>query len=136
MYRFHHIGVAVPSVTDALPMYRNLFGYELIAGPFDDPIQKVTVCFLRRPGAADDPMVELISSPHKDAPIQRILTKGGGAYHMCYEVDDLDQAFADMTAKGSLPLSKPVPATAFENRRIAWFWIAPGQMVELVEAAK
>ena len=111
MFRFHHIGVAVPSIAEALPAYQKMFGYELVAGPIDDPLQRVTVCFLRRVGLPDDPLLELISSPHKDAPIQRILAKGGGAYHVCYEVDDMDAAVAHL-------MSQATEASAGNFRRV------------------
>jgi methylmalonyl-CoA/ethylmalonyl-CoA epimerase len=45
---FHHVGVAVDDLAMAIPMYKSLFDYQLISGPFCDPIQKVMVCFVSR----------------------------------------------------------------------------------------
>ena len=55
-FKFHHVGVAVRDMQGAIPIYADLFGYELISGPFDDPIQNVSVCFLSRGGG--DAMIE------------------------------------------------------------------------------
>lgn len=47
-FSFHHVGVAVRDLSKAIPIYKSLFEYELTSGPFDDPIQNVSVCFLSR----------------------------------------------------------------------------------------
>jgi methylmalonyl-CoA/ethylmalonyl-CoA epimerase len=133
LFRFHHMGVAVPSLDKALSQYRNLFQYELISGPFDDPIQGVSVCFLQRslPG---DFVIELVAPLGPESPIQQTLRRGGGAYHVCYEVDDLDAALAHCLAQGCIKVSDPVPAVAFSNRRIAWLFTQSRQLTELVES--
>jgi hypothetical protein len=37
-FTFHHVGVAVRDLSNAIPIYKSLFEYELTSGPFDDPI--------------------------------------------------------------------------------------------------
>jgi methylmalonyl-CoA/ethylmalonyl-CoA epimerase len=130
-FRFAHLGVAVPDLDRSLSDYRDLFGYALVSGPFEDPIQKVRVCFTAR--HAGDPSLELIAPLTADAPVQRLLRSGGGAYHVCYEVDDLEAALAEVRGKRCLIISGPVPAVAFGGRRIAWFYTPARQLVELVE---
>lgn len=131
-FTFHHLGVAVKSIAKAIPIYQDLFGYELFSGPFDDPIQRVSVCFLRRQ-AASEMIVELIAPLGENSPIDRILTKGGGAYHVCYEVENLDETLATLKSKKCIIVSGPVPAVAFNNRRIAWLFTPTQQLIELLE---
>lgn len=131
-FTFHHLGVAVKSIAKAIPIYQDLFGYELFSGTFDDPIQRVSVCFLRRQ-AAGEIIVELIAPLGENSPIDRILTKGGGAYHVCYEVDNLDETLATLKSKKCIIVSGPVPAVAFNNRRIAWLFTPTQQLIELLE---
>ena len=131
-FTFHHLGVAVKSIAKAIPIYQDLFGYELFSGPFDDPIQRVSVCFLRRQ-AAGEIIVELIAPLGENSPIDRVLTKGGGAYHTCYEVDNLDETLATLKSKKCIIVSGPVPAVAFNNRRIAWLFTPTQQLIELLE---
>lgn len=133
--RFHHIGVAVPDLSKALPSYAALFGYRLISGPFDDPIQKVAVCFIGN-GTPGEPMIELIAANAPDSPIRSILAQGGGAYHLCFETADIERALEQAQEAGSLTVSRPVPAVAFGGRRIAWFYTPTRQLIELVEAAE
>jgi methylmalonyl-CoA/ethylmalonyl-CoA epimerase len=91
--------------------------YELKSGPFDDPIQKVSACFLSR--GEGDAVIELVAPLGPDSPIDRTLKKGGGAYHVCCQVPDIDAAIRHLTEQGSFLLSGPVPAVAFEMRHIA-----------------
>jgi methylmalonyl-CoA/ethylmalonyl-CoA epimerase len=128
---FHHVGVAVRNLQDAIPNYWSLFGYKLISGPFDDPIQNVSVCFLSR--GRTDTVIELVAPLGPDSPIRRTLKSGGGTYHVCYQVPDIHGAIVHLAAQGSLLLSGPVPAVAFEMREIAWLMTEDSLLVELVQ---
>ena len=130
-FDFHHFGVAVRDLQQAIPVFGNLFGYELISGPFDDPIQNVTVCFLGR--GDGDPALELVAPLGPNSPIDRTLKKGGGVYHICYQVPDIRRAIEHLTALGSFLLSGPVPAVAFQMREIAWLMTEADLLVELVQ---
>jgi len=130
--KFRHLGVAVAKIEGALQSYAQLLGYKLVSGPFDDPIQKVTVCFLGTDDPADA-VVELIAPLTEDSPVKGVLARGGGAYHMCFETPRLDETLADILAKGCLLVSKPVPAVAFGGRRIAWIYTPTRQLIELLE---
>ena len=68
------------------------------------------------------------------SPIDRILKKGGGPYHICYQVQDINVAIAYLTEQGSHLVSGPVPAVAFEMREIAWLMTEVDLLVELVRA--
>lgn len=131
-YTFHHVGIAVRDLSAAIPIYKTLFGYDLTSGPFDDPIQNVSVCFLGR--GEGDTVLELVSPLGPNSPIDRILKKGGGPYHLCYQVADIHAAIADLVGKGSILLSGPVPAVAFEMREIAWLMTEVDLLVELLQA--
>ena len=129
---FHHVGNAVRDLSRAIPVYRNLFGYVLVSGPFDDPLLNVSVCFLSR--GEGDPAIELVAPLGPNSPIDRTLKKGGGPYHICYQVADINAAIRHLTEQGSFLLSGPVPAVAFEMREIAWVMTEADLLVELVQA--
>lgn len=130
-FAFHHVGIAVRNLHDSIPMFENLFGYEVESGPFDDPIQNVSVCFLTRgPG---DSLIELVAPLGPNSPIDLTLKKGGGAYHICYQVPDIRAAVEHLRGQGSFLLSGPVPARAFDMREIAWLMTEAGLLVELVQ---
>jgi methylmalonyl-CoA/ethylmalonyl-CoA epimerase len=128
---FHHVGIAVQEIQKAVTHYRDLFGYKLTAGPFDDPIQKVSVCFLSRGGG--DTVVELVAPLGPDSPVIRTLKKGGSVYHVCYEVTDIEASIKHLTDRGSLLLRGPDPAVAFNHREIAWLMTETNLLVELLQ---
>lgn len=128
---FHHLGVAVQNLDEQIPRYRELFGYELTSGPFDDPIQKVSVCFLSRGNG--DMVIELVAPLGPDSPVIRTLKKGVAAYHICYEVPDINAAITHLRDQGSFLLGEPVPAVAFDLRAIAWLMTSTNLLVELIQ---
>jgi methylmalonyl-CoA/ethylmalonyl-CoA epimerase len=131
-FAFHHVGIAVRDLPAAIPVYKTLFGYEMTSGPFDDPIQNVSVCFLSR--GEGDTVLELVAPLGPNSPIDRILKKGGGPYHICYQVPDIRAAIAELAGKGAILLSGPVPAVAFAGREIAWLMTEVNLLVELLQA--
>jgi methylmalonyl-CoA/ethylmalonyl-CoA epimerase len=133
-FKLRHVGVAVPSLGPATETLSTLFGYRVISGPFDDPIQKVSVNFLTT-SDKDAAEIELIAPLSEDSPITSMLAKsGGGAYHLCFETSDIDQALVHAKSNGCMIVSPAVPAVAFGGRRIAWIYTRSRQLFELVEA--
>src|ERR1700722_218627 len=131
-FSFHHVGIAVRDLLKAIPMYKASLGYELTSGPFNDPLQSVSICFLSR--GKGDTVLELVAPLGPNSPIDRALKKGGGPYHICYEVPDINVAITHLSEQGPLLLSGPVPAVAFEMRKIAWLITDVDLLVELLQA--
>ena len=131
-FKFHHVGIAVHDLAEAIPVYQRLFGYVCISGPFDDPIQKVAVSFSRVERATRrwNWLPRSVRIPQVD----RTLKKGGGTYHICYEVPNIQPAIDHLTNAGCFLISGPVPAVAFQMRQIAWLMTNVNLLVELVES--
>ena len=125
---FHHIGVATRDIDTAIGVYEAM-GY--IRGlRVTDPIQRVEVAFMEREG---HPRIELIAPADEDNPVNGILNKvGASPYHTCYEVPDLEAAMGAFRRKRFRPLSKPVPAVAFDGRLIVFMFSRRIGIVELL----
>jgi methylmalonyl-CoA/ethylmalonyl-CoA epimerase len=133
-FRLLHVGVGVPALAPASESLCALFGYKVVAGPFDDPAQKVSVSFLSA-SEGDAVEVELIAPLGDDSPIRSMLAKnGGGAYHLCFETADMDAALAHAESNRCVVIARPVPAVAYAGRKIAWIYTPGRQLFELVEA--
>ena len=133
-FKLLHVGVAVPSLDPATESLSTLFGYKVVSGPFEDPIQKVAVNFLAK-SDSDIVEIELIAPISEGSPIRSMLKKhGGGAYHLCFETCDIEAALTHARKNGCIIVSEPVPAVAFQGRRIAWIYTPSHQLFELVEA--
>lgn len=131
-FKLHHIGVAVRDLQEASDFYANVLGFQIISGPVEDPIQKVRLCFFGG-AAGQEPSIELICPLNEDSPINGYLKKGIGAYHLCYEVEDVAGELAALESKGCLIISAPVRAVAFDGRKIAWAFTPTRHLVELLE---
>ena len=133
--RLLHVGVAVPKLDPAAASLEAIFGYRVVSGPFDDPIQRVSVNFLTT-SPTDQVEIELIAPLTEDSPVRAMLNKnGGGAYHLCFETADLGGALVHAKRNGCMVVSQPAPAVAFGGRRIAWIYTPAKQLFELVEAS-
>ncbi len=130
--RLLHLGVAVRDIDKAVSAYKALLGYRVLSGPVHDELQHVTVCFVGT-GAPLELSLELIEPGGAESPINKILARGGGAYHTCYEVDNIDEFLVTARSLGCVILARPVPAAAFQGRRIAWLYSPSGQLMEMLE---
>jgi methylmalonyl-CoA/ethylmalonyl-CoA epimerase len=130
--RFHHIGQAVADIGRHVEEFlRPVFGDLPITDAVADPIQKVRVCFVTMPGGVT---IELVEPHGEGSPVRDIVgSSRGGLYHVCYEVPDLDRALAALRRMRCLPLGRPVPAAAFEGRRIVFMITPQRDLIELLE---
>lgn len=133
-FKFHHIGVAVVDMEQAVAFYSHNFGLKMVSGPFDDPIQQVKVCFLELVSQNLTP-IELICPLNDTSPVNGYLSKGIGAYHVCFEVEEIGETLNKLWKNGCVVVSQPAPAVAFAGRKIAWCFTPTRQLVELVEGS-
>ncbi len=126
-----HIGIVVESLEAATDYYSRHFGLRRVGGTIVDPLQGVELQFLE-----DDrgQRLELIRPSGVGSPVARALEKGGGFNHVCYRVADLEAAARDLLDNGALVVREPLPAVAFNGRRVAFFYTRQRELVELVEA--
>ena len=101
----NHVGVAVPSLPEAIETYRTLYGSTDITEPFDMPAQGVKVCFVNLPNS----QIELIEPLNEESPIHNFIQKNpkGGQHHVCFEVDDIHEAVSVMKERGATVLGEP-----------------------------
>jgi methylmalonyl-CoA/ethylmalonyl-CoA epimerase len=130
--RFHHVGIAVLSINEAINAYEAL-GYSKTSAIIYDPIQKVQLCFMDK---EKSPTLELVAAMSLDSPVTNILIKSGPTpYHNCFEVDDITESVANLRKNGYRRLSTIVPAIAFGNRRICFLFHKEAGLIELLEKA-
>jgi methylmalonyl-CoA/ethylmalonyl-CoA epimerase len=95
--KINHIGIAVKSLDETLPFYRDNLGMvfkgiEEVAG------QKVRVAMLQ----VGESMIELLEPTSEDSPVAKFIEKNGpGIHHLAYEVHDIDAAIAQLMAEGA-----------------------------------
>lgn len=130
----HHTAVLVKNIDKAAKEYSENFGYVVKSSVIYDPIQTAFVQFLQQTGNAA--YLELIMPDGSESKLNNALKKGGGLNHFCYAVENIDEACSSLVEKRLFLLQKPISATAFNGRRIAWLMGMDGVPVELVEAGE
>jgi methylmalonyl-CoA/ethylmalonyl-CoA epimerase len=94
--RVAHIGIAVSSLAEALPFYRDVLGLTPGRPETADGASIVSLHF----GDVD---VELLEPIDPAGPVARFLARRGpGIHHVCYRVPDLDAALARCRAASSM----------------------------------
>jgi len=113
--RINHIGIAVKSLDDALPFYRDNLGMTF-AGIEEVVEQKVRVAMLQ----VGESKIELLEPTNVDSPVAKFLEKNGpGIHHLAYEVEDIDDAIARLLADGARMIDEQ-PRKGAHGTRIAF----------------
>jgi methylmalonyl-CoA/ethylmalonyl-CoA epimerase len=126
--RIAHVGIAVRTLDEILPFYRDLLGLPEV--PLDDS-DGARIAGL----AAGESLVELLEAENPDSPIGKFVAKRGpGIHHICFAVDDLDATLARCRAAG-VRLIDETPRQGAEGKRIAFIHpsATAGVLVELTE---
>ena len=133
-FSVHHLGVAVPDISQTAAAYVKYFGYQLESEIIHDPLQQAHVQFLRLP--SDKVYLELVAPDSSHSKLSQAIAKGGGLNHICYAIDDMNAACAKLRGCGMFLVAPPVPAVAFKGRCIAWLMGKDRVITELVERGK
>lgn len=128
-FKLHHIGYATHSIKKTSTFFLDL-GYLLTDTVFDAS-QRVNIAFLNKAGTTS---IELIEAIDENSPVSNFLNKNGaGPYHICYEVEDIKRSIEYLREHHFIPLFKPVPAIAFDNRLICFLFNKETGLTELLQ---
>ena len=125
-----HVGIAVPSLDEALPIWESLVGAPG-SGRERVESQGVEVVFV----GAGVGRVELLAPLSPASPVARFLERrGSGMHHVCYRVPDIRAALAELQDQGYQLIDREARAGA-HGHRVAFLHprTATGVLVELVE---
>jgi len=104
--RLNHVAIAVPDLQAAVAQYESTLGAK-VGLPQDEPDHGVTVVFIE----LSNTKIELLFPLGEGSPIQNFLDKNpsGGIHHICYEVDDILAARAQLQSQGARVLGSGEP---------------------------
>jgi len=134
--KLNHVGVATPSIDDAVKLYRDVLGSTDITEKRALEEQGVWVCFVNLPNS----QIELIEPLGEASPLNGFLAKNpaGGQHHVCFEVDDIIAARDEMRAKGATVLGTGEPRIGAHGTPV--IFVHPrdmgGVLIELMETPK
>jgi methylmalonyl-CoA/ethylmalonyl-CoA epimerase len=128
-----HVGIVVGSLERAAAYYSSAFGLRPVRERIVDPLQDVELQFLEDDGGT---RLELIHPLSENSPVARALKQGGGLNHICYRVEDLESSIQAMVANGAKVVREPLPAVAFDGRRVTFLYTRERELIEFVETGR
>jgi methylmalonyl-CoA/ethylmalonyl-CoA epimerase len=113
--KINHIGIAVASLDETIPFYRDMLGMAFL-GIEEVTEQKVKVAMLQ----IGESKIELLEPTSPDSPVAKFLEKNGsGVHHLAYEVEDIDAAITKLEREGTRMIDRTSRAGA-HGARIAF----------------
>ena len=131
--KFNHVAIAVPSVVDASKKYRKILGAK-VSPPKKLKDHGVTTIFVE----LENTKIELIEPLGLNSPIKNFLKKypDGGIHHLCFEVEDIENACKTLNEEGVKILGSGKPSIGAHGKPV--IFITPkdfnGTLIELEEA--
>ena len=131
--RINHVAIAVPDLHAASQQYRQAFNAN-VSQPTALPEHGVTVVFI----TFENTKVELLEPLGDNSPIDKFLTKNpaGGVHHICYEVDNIEQACQQLGQAGTRILGGSKPKIGAHGLPVVFIHPSDfnGVLVELEQA--
>ena len=91
--RVEHIAIAVDSIKQSLDLMQNTFGLNL---EYEEQIGQTRLAML----PVGETYIELLEGQGPESGVTKwIAEKGTGLFHICFEVDDIEGAIAELKAK-------------------------------------
>ena len=115
MKKLEHIGIAVKSLADSVPLFEKLLGSACYKTE-DVENEKVRTAFFRQGEAK----IELLESSDPDGVIARFIhKKGEGIHHLAFEVEDIRSEMERLKKEGFRLLSEE-PVAGADNKVICF----------------
>ena len=128
--RIHHVTLAVRDLDRARETFSALFGAESEHG---DVVEEFGV--RTADVALGDDVLQLVAALDAESPLARFTERRGeGFYNIALEVDDLDAAVAELSARG-VRVSEPIEATPGTRSSFVTMSATHGLSVQLVQVA-
>lgn len=130
--KINHLGVAVTSIEDSTPLYRDIYGMTAEGVEIVEE-QKVKVAFF----SVGESRIELLEPTSADSPVAKFIQKNGpGIHHVAYEVEDVKAEIARLKQQG-VRLIDEVPRCGAHHTSIAFLHpkSSGGVLTELCQVA-
>lgn len=115
MHKLEHIGIAVRSLTESVPLFEKLLNSQCYKRE-EVAAENVVTAFFK----TGDTKIELLETTTVDGVIQKYLDKKGeGIHHLAFEVDDIRGEMERLKKEGFLLLSEE-PKQGADNKLVCF----------------
>ncbi|MDI6808759.1 MAG: methylmalonyl-CoA epimerase [Candidatus Eisenbacteria bacterium] len=126
-----HIGIVVRNLDHSARIYSSAFGAKLVREE-ELPSMKVRIAFLE----IGPVTIELIEAMGEGSPVEKFLNeRGEGLHHLCFTVDDIDAALAQLK-KAGVRLIDEKPRVGAHGKKVAFVHpkSTSGVLIELTQS--
>jgi methylmalonyl-CoA/ethylmalonyl-CoA epimerase len=115
--RLNHVAIATSDIEASSKVYRDILGAK-VTTPEKLPEHGVTVVFVELPNTK----IELLEPLGENSPILGYLKKNpsGGMHHVCYEVEDIHAAIAQMQKTGATIIGDGKPKIGAHGKPVVF----------------
>ena len=130
--KLNHVAIAVPNVENAASKYKDMLGAK-VSDIIELPDHGVKTIFVN----LNNTKIELIEPLGESSPIESYLKRkpDGGMHHICYEVQNINDACKKLTANGATILGSGKPSIGAHGKPV--IFLHPknfnGTLIELEE---
>jgi catechol 2,3-dioxygenase-like lactoylglutathione lyase family enzyme len=128
-FEFHHIGLLVPDLEEAINNYTLLFGRENISEIFTLESQKVKECFVKN---GINSYIGLVSPSAKDSVVNNLMKKGISYYHLAYKVKNINDSIKHLENLNYKTLEL-FSSEAFGGKLCVFLYTPDAHLIELIE---
>ena len=132
--RLNHVAIVVPDLAAAAGLYQESLG-ATVSEPVPVPDHGVTTVFVELANSK----IELLHPLGENSPIANFLANNpsGGMHHVCYEVEDIHAAIAQLETQGARVLGDGKPRTGAHGLPVVFLHPKDfcGTLIELEEVA-
>lgn len=124
--KVHHYGVATSDINESINYMEKIFTIQKKSAIVYDKNQNAYLCMLE---IEDGTRIELVAG----SVVERLVKRRNYLYHICYEIENMEQKIEEFIAMGAILIRTPQAAVLLENRRVAFLSTEIG-MIELLES--
>ena len=121
----HHIGIACKNIELEIENIKKIHKVLAISDIVYDKMQDASLCIIK---TDNDINIELISGNM----VKNLLKKRVQYYHVCFEVENMNQEILRLRTEGAFLVSEPKEAILFNNKKVAFMLTSYG-LIELLE---
>jgi methylmalonyl-CoA/ethylmalonyl-CoA epimerase len=125
MMEFHHIGIACRDIQGFKEILKKMFPGSQESDIVYDAEQGTRLCMVALGNGLN---LELIQGKT----VENLIKKGITYYHLCFSVDNIDEAIEYLSSRGCMTVKESKPAALFSGKKVA-FLHTPLGLIELVE---
>tara|TARA_B100000579_G_C22518603_1_gene705072 strand:- start:277 stop:663 length:387 start_codon:yes stop_codon:yes gene_type:complete len=127
--KFHHIGYLTTNFKTSIKEF-GLIKYFKKGRMINDKLLKVKIRFIRN----SNNVIELVKPYKNNYGLNKIAKRKNYAYHFAYKVNNLSKSIIKLKKNNFKILVNPVPAKAFNNKKVAFLKMKNGFIIELIES--